>query len=132
MLKRKKRKKRVNSRAKGAKFEVFVSHIFTRFGLPSIRGQQRSGADEHDIIVRNKSFVRWFSVECENTAAGYSKFYKKFFQSKRDCKGEQRPLVVFHETAKKGQSRKPVIVAMQLEDFLTLLYAYEVFQEEEK
>lgn len=132
MLFAKKRKKSVNSRAKGATFEVFVSHIFTRFGLPAIRGQQRSGTEERDIIVSNKLFVRWFSVECENRAGGYSAFYKKFFQSKRDCKDEQRPLVVFHETAKKGQKRKPVIVAMQLEDFLTLLYAYGVFQEEEK
>lgn len=93
----------VNSRNKGARFELEVSKRLNEMGIPARRGQQFNGIEGDDVV----SSLPW-NIECK--AVERLQLDTAYEQSVKDADG--RTPVVIHK-----RSRKPVLITMALADF---------------
>lgn len=103
--------KRINSKRKGKKGELEVSHIFKNRGYDARRGQQFSGGDESpDVIVEN------FDWHLEVKFTETFNLYKAMAQAERDCKDSgKKPLVIHRKNKQKW------VAVLDLEHFLDLV-----------
>lgn len=104
----------INSRQKGARFERRLAGILRDYGYDCRRGQQYSGANgDADVIGLPGIHIEAKAVERLN-------LYDAMFQSKRDARNGELPVVVH----KKNNCN--ILVTMELEDFIKLYSDYEV------
>lgn len=103
----------INSRQKGARFERRLAGILRDYGYDCRRGQQYSGANgDADVIGLPGIHIEAKAVERLN-------LYDAMFQSKRDAREGELPVVVH----KKNNCN--ILVTMELEDFMRLYSDYE-------
>lgn len=102
---------KINSRAKGAKGERELANLISDRGYKCIRGQQRSGLEQADVIG-----LDYIHIECKRVEN--LNLDKAMEQSKRDSKSGEMP-AVFHR--KNNQKWK---VTLEFEDFMTLYDSY--------
>lgn len=102
----------VNSRQKGKRFELQIASILRQHGFTEARrGQQYSGANgDADVIGLDGIHIEAKAVESLNLYGAYE-------QSQRDSREEETPVVIFKK------NRKPIMIAMSLDDFLENYYA---------
>lgn len=102
----------INSRQKGARFERRLAGILRDYGYNCRRGQQYSGANgDADVIGLPGIHIEAKAVERLN-------IYDAMFQSKRDAREGEIPVVVH----KKNNCN--ILVTMELEDFMQLYSEY--------
>ena len=103
----------VNSRAKGARFELEVAKILSSHGMESRRGQQFAGSpDTPDVISPDFPFhIEAKMVEKLNLQSAMD-------QSERDC--GTRPPCVIHK-----RKRKDVLFTCKLDDLIKLFFGNE-------
>lgn len=100
----------VNSRNKGKRFELTISHILQEHGFDARRGQQFSGANgDADVVGLPGIHIEAKAVENLN-------IYKAYEQSVGDAREGETPVVVFKK------NRKPILIAMSFEEFLEKYY----------
>lgn len=102
---------KINSREKGAKGERELANLISDRGYKCIRGQQRSGLEQADVIG-----LDYIHIECKRVEN--LNLDKAMEQSKRDSKSGEIP-AVFHR--KNNQKWK---VTLEFEDFMTLYDSY--------
>ena len=103
----------INSRQKGARFERRLAGILRDYGYDCRRGQQYSGANgDADVIGLPGIHIEAKAVERLN-------IYDAMFQSKRDAREGEIPVVVH----KKNNCN--ILVTMELEEFMRLYSDYE-------
>lgn len=109
---------KINSRAKGARFEREVAKMLREYGYEAERGCQHSGGKDSPDVKCNllKTHIEAKNVEALN-------IWKALEQSKRDAGEEEMPIVIF----KRNRSR--VYVALPFDDFMKL---YKAWEEKEK
>jgi Holliday junction resolvase len=101
----------INSRAKGAKGERELANLISDRGYRCIRGQQRSGLEQADVIG-----LDYIHIECKRVQN--LNLDKAMEQSIRDRKAGEMA-TVFHR--KNNQKWK---VTLGFEDFMTLYDSY--------
>lgn len=102
------KKKKINSRAKGASGERELANYLKAAGFEARRGQQfAGGTDSPDVVC---SALDSFHIECKRVEAGSP--YAWLEQSVRDAGDAKIPLVVHR------RSRKEWVVILRLDDFL--------------
>jgi len=100
----------VNSRRKGALFELVVAKLFKGYGYNAYRTAQHCGktGDAPDVAG-----VPHLHIECKSYKdIGWR--YEWLEQAKRDCKEGKLPVVI-HKT-----NGNPVLVTMQFDDWMQL------------
>ena len=98
-----------NSRAKGKRGELELSHRLREYGYSTRRGQQYSGTETSADVVG----LPGIHIECKRVEA--LNIYAAVMQSVRDT-GESGDLpAVFHR-----KNNQPWLVTMRLDDWLTL------------
>ena len=102
---------KINSRAKGAKGERELANLISDRGYKCIRGQQRSGLEQADVIG-----LDYIHIECKRVEN--LNLDKAMEQSIRDRKAGEMA-TVFHR--KNNQKWK---VTIGFEDFMTLYDSY--------
>ncbi len=102
---------KINSRAKGAKGERELANLISERGYKCIRGQQRSGLEQADVIG-----LEYVHIECKRVEN--LNLDKAMEQSIRDSKSGEMP-TVFHR--KNNQKWK---VTLGFDDFMTLYDSY--------
>lgn len=102
---------KINSRAKGAKGERELANLISDRGYKCIRGQQRSGLEQADVVG-----LDYIHIECKRVQN--LNLDKAMEQSKRDSKSGEMA-TVFHR--KNNQKWK---VTIGFEDFMTLYDSY--------
>lgn len=104
------RKRRVDSRAKGARGERELANFLQSHGFEARRGQQnKGGADSPDVITN----VPGIHIECKRTET--LSVYAAMAQAIRDA-GSARTPTVFHK-----RNNKEWLVILRANDFLDLL-----------
>jgi len=100
-----------NSRQKGKRGELELSHFLTDRGVPARRGQQFSGSgDSPDVVAE----LPGMHIECKRTER--FQLYPALEQATFDTTGTTKMPIVFHRS-----SRKPWTVVIWAEDFLKLV-----------
>ena len=108
----------VNSRQKGKRFELQISHILQEKGFDARRGVQYSGINgDADVVGLPGIHIEAKAVENLN-------IYKAYEQSVGDAREGETPVVVFKK------NRKPILIAMSFEEFLEKYYEGRELQEE--
>lgn len=103
-------KKRISSRAKGARGELELAEYLEAHGYPARRGQQfKGGTDSPDVVCPDLAGIH---IECKRVEAG--NLYNWLEQATRDAGGQKVP-VVMHK-----RNRKDWVAILPLEDFLAL------------
>lgn len=103
----------MNSRQKGKRGELELSHKLQEYGYETRRGQQYCGANgDADVIGLDGIHIECKRVEKLN-------IYDAVAQSKHDRKPEELP-AVFHR-----KDRCEWLVTMTLEDWMQLYASYE-------
>lgn len=97
----------MNSRQKGARAERELAHKLSEYGFECRRGVQYSGLGGEDVV--GLPFVH---IECKNVQK--LNLRDAMAQSERDAREDQTP-VVMHK-----KDRKPWLVTLNLEDFMTM------------
>lgn len=98
----------INSRQKGAAFERKLANILKLHGYDCRRGQQYCGANgDADVVGLDGIHIEAKAVENLN-------IYKAMDQAKADARQGELP-AVFHK-----KNRKPILVTMELDDWLFL------------
>lgn len=96
----------VNSRQKGKRFELQISHILQEKGFDARRGVQYSGINgDADVVGLPGIHIEAKAVENLN-------LYKAYEQSCRDAREGEVPVVIHKK------NRKPILVTLALEDWL--------------
>lgn len=99
----------MNSRAKGKRGELALSHKLTELsGFSCRRGQQFSGANGDPDVVG----LPFIHIECK--AVEKLNLRNAMDQAESDAREDEIP-VVMHK-----KNRKPWLVTMNLEDFITM------------
>lgn len=99
--------KKINSRQKGAKGERELANILKEHGFNARRGQQFCGANgDADVVGIPNVHIEVKRVQNLNLG-------KAMEQAEHDAREGEAPMV-FHR-----KDRKPWLVTMKLEDFLT-------------
>ena len=106
---------KINSRSKGKKGELELSHLLQDYGYETRRGQQFSGANG-DADVEGLLDVH---IECKRVER--LNIDKAMEQSRRDAKVRDLIPTVFHR-----KNRKTWLVTMDLSDWIKFYNAYEV------
>lgn len=102
-------KKRKNSRAKGAVGERELSAFLRERGFAlAVRGQQRSGLEQADVVG-----VPGVHIECKRVEA--LNVWKAYAQAKRDARGADLPMVAMRRNRDKGW-----LAVLDLDAFLKL------------
>lgn len=111
----------MNSKQKGNRFEREVAKQMTEAGFAAMRGQQRAGTEEQDIVcpVLNDQLDFWF--ECKGVKTGYAVVYEHYQQAVRDA-DLNYPVLIFRQLGdqKPGKPARPTMAAMSLGHFLLL------------
>lgn len=94
----------INSKKKGARFELTVSKKLKELGINARRGQQFNGLEGEDVV----SDLDW-NIECK--AVERLNIDKAFEQSARDADPGKTPVVI-HK-----RNLKPILITLKLEDF---------------
>ena len=98
----------VNSRAKGKRAELELSHVLQEYGYNARRGQQFSGANgDADVVGLDGIHLEVKHVEKLNLRDAMA-------QSEHDARDGEIPVVVHRK------NRKPWLVTMNLSDFIAL------------
>lgn len=97
----------MNSRQKGARAERELAHKLSEYGFECRRGVQYSGLGGEDVV--GLPFVH---IEAKNVQK--LNLRDAMAQSERDAREDQTP-VVMHK-----KDRKPWLVTLNLEDFMTM------------
>ncbi len=98
----------MNSRRKGAKGELELSHKLKDYGYDTRRGQQYCGANGDADVVG----LPGIHIECKRVEK--LNLYDAMAQAKSDAKGNEKP-TVFHR-----KDRCEWLVTMRLEDWIEL------------
>lgn len=105
-----------NSRNKGVDGELELAKRLRECGFDARRGQQFSGGADSPDVVSND--LAAFHIECKRVER--TLLYEWLDQATRDAGPDKVP-VVMHR-----RSRKPWVVILTLEDFLTLVRQTEI------
>lgn len=110
----KKKKPKINSRAKGAAAErELANELKERFGYVARRGQQfKGGADSPDVVCDQ---LGRYHIECKRVETG--NLYNWLAQAQRDC-GTKTPVVVHRRNGKDW------VAILTLKDFVLLTSEY--------
>ena len=104
----------VNSRAKGARFERTLASKLREHGYDCRRGQQYCGANGDADVVGLPG------LHIEAKAQETMRLYEWMSQAKRDSEGTGRLPAVFHK-----KNNAPILVTMELDDFMNLYREWE-------
>ena len=97
-----------NSKQKGKRGELELSHKLQEYGFDTRRGQQYCGANgDADVVGLDKIHIECKRVENLN-------LYKAIEQAQHDAKENELP-TVFHR-----KDRQPWLVTMTLDDWIKL------------
>jgi len=109
MPKSKKRKK-LNSRVKGAEGELELSHFLKFHGFAASRGQQHSGSpDSPDVKCPE---LDWVHFECKRVETG--SLYKWLEQAKRDAGVDKIPVVAHRKNYENWVAVLPLAILLEL------------------
>lgn len=108
-MKKKPKKKRANSRAKGCRGERELAANVREHGYTARRGQQYSGGGDSPDVVTD---IPGLHIECKRVEV--FNLYKSLAQAKRDAAGKVP--VVAHK-----RNRKDWVAVLNWNDFLNLL-----------
>ena len=105
----------VNSKAKGARFERYLASKFRDYGYDARRTAQYCGntGDASDVVGLPGLHIEAKHQERMN-------LYEWMSQAKRDAEGTGRLPAVFHK-----KNNAPILVTMELEDFMNLYREWE-------
>ncbi len=98
----------MNSRQKGKRGELELSHLLRQYGYDTRRGQQYNGADGSADVIGLPG------VHCECKRTERLNVYEAVQQAQRDARSGEMP-AVFHR-----KNRGPWLVTMPLTDWLKL------------
>jgi Holliday junction resolvase len=104
------KKRRVNSRAKGARGELELSAFLRSRGFEARRGQQNSGGVDSPDVITDLPGIHPEVKRTETLSV-----YVAMAQAIRDAAGAKTP-VVFHK-----RNHKEWLVILRADDFLNLL-----------
>lgn len=106
----------INSRAKGKRFELALSHKLSEYGYDCRRGQQYCGANgDADVIGLPGIHIEAKAVEKLN-------IYDAMAQAKHDKRNDEFP-AVFHK-----KNNHKILVTMELEDWIEIYREWECGQ----
>ncbi len=108
------RMKKINSRAKGARYERTIAHMLREYGYEAERGCQHAGGKDSPDVKHNIPNVHIEAKHVENL-----NIWKALDQSERDAGEGEMPIVIFK------RNRSKDYVALKFEDFMKLIKAYE-------
>lgn len=100
----------INSKAKGKQGELEVAALLREHGFEARRGQQFAGGGDSPDVVSNLPGVH---LEVKRTERFL--LWDAVAQAERDARAGAMPVVIHR------MSRKPWVVVMRAEDFLTLM-----------
>jgi Holliday junction resolvase len=101
----------INSKKKGAGFELKIVHRLTDFGIDAHRSQQFCGANgDADVVAPEFPF----HLECK--AVEKLNIHKAMDQSTADAKSAGKPPCVVHK-----KNRTPILFTCKLDDLLELI-----------
>lgn len=105
----------VNSKAKGARFERQLASKLRDYGYQARRTAQYCGksGDASDVVG-----LPGLHIEAKHQER--MSLYEWMAQAKRDCEGTGRLPAVFHK-----KNNAPILVTMELEDFMNLYREWE-------
>jgi Holliday junction resolvase len=113
---------KINSRAKGARFERTLASKLREYGYDCRRGQQFCGANgDADVIGLPH-------IHIEAKAQEQMRLYEWMSQAKRDSEGTGKLPAVFHK-----KNNCEILVTMRLDDWMNLYREFEAgfdFKEE--
>lgn len=98
----------MNSRQKGKRGELELSHLLQAYGYKTRRGQQYSGSNGDADVVG----IPGLHIECKRVEQ--LNLYKAMEQSEHDHQPGEVPVVMHRKNG------KPWLVTMTLEDFIHL------------
>ena len=111
---------KINSRAKGARFERNLASKLREYGYDCRRGQQFCGANGDADVVGLPH------IHIEAKAQEQMRLYEWMAQAKRDSEGTGKLPAVFHK-----KNNCEILVTMRLEDWMNLYREFEAgFKEE--
>ena len=105
---------KVNSKAKGARFERTLASRLREYGYDCRRGQQYSGANGDADVVG----LRGLHIEAKHQER--MNLYEWMAQAKRDSEGTGRLPAVFHK-----KNNAEILVTMTLDDWVNLYREWE-------
>lgn len=108
----------INSREKGKRGELELSHILQEYGYETRRGQQYSGANGDADVVGLPGI--W--IECKRVE--HLNIDKALEQAKRDSQKTGMLPSVFHRKNKTPKNNSQWKVTMELDDWLRIYDAY--------
>lgn len=103
-------KKKINSRAKGARGERELANYLKEKGYESRRGQQFSGGDDSPDVVSTLPF----HIECKRVQS--LSLYKALAQATRDAENGKKPPLVIHR-----KDNEEWVAILKLDDFIDLV-----------
>lgn len=108
-----KKKKKINSREKGARFERDLAKKLRSYGFEAERGCQHAGGKDSPDIKSNMAGIH---IEAKNTE--HLNVWSALEQSKRDAGEDEVPVVMFK------RNRSDIYVTMPLDDFVDFYKAW--------
>lgn len=102
----------VNSKAKGKRAELELAHRLQGHGFEARRSQQYAGINNDADVIG----VPFLHIECKNNQR--LNVRDAMAQSERDAREDEFP-VVMHK-----KDRKPWLVTLNLDDFMTFYMAW--------
>jgi Holliday junction resolvase len=105
---------KVNSKAKGARFERTLASRLREYGYDCRRGQQYSGANGDADVVG----LRGLHIEAKHQET--MRLYEWVSQAKRDSEGTGKLPAVFHK-----KNNAEILVTMTLDDWINLYREWE-------
>lgn len=104
---------KINSRQKGKRGEIELSHFLTERGWPAKRGQQHKGGDDSPDVICERMARNGLQVECKRVEA--LQLYAALEQAQEDA-GPFKDGVVFHR-----RNNKPWVAVLDADAFLRIL-----------
>lgn len=111
---------KIDSRAKGARFERTLAKMIREYGYEAERGCQHSGGKDSPDV---KTSMKGIHIEAKDVMK--LNIWNALEQSKRDAGEDEVPVVMFK------RNRTKVYVAMPFEDFMDFYGAWEKEQSNE-
>lgn len=108
------KKKKINSRAKGARFERQLAKMLKEYGYEAERGCQHAGGKDTPDVKHNMPRIHIEAKDVEKL-----NIWNALEQSKRDAGEDEIPVVMFK------RNKTKVYVAMPLDEFMELYKAWE-------
>lgn len=105
---------KIDSRAKGARYERRIAQMLRDYGYEAERGCQHAGGKDSPDVKHNATGLH---IEAKNVE--HINIWNALEQSKRDAGEDEIPVVVFR------RNRSDDYVALPFDDFMKLFQAYE-------